>query len=169
MERALRIGKQGGFTYMGVLIAVVLIGLALALAGESWRVSVKREKEKELLFIGHQFRLAIKNYYYSSLGTVKQYPPSLGDLLKDARYPATRRYLRRIYQDPLTGKAEWGLLKGPGNGIMGVYSLAEGVPLKQANFSLDDAAFENMQNYQGWKFAFAQQATVPQQSAPSNP
>jgi type II secretory pathway pseudopilin PulG len=151
---------------MGVLIAVVLIGLALALAGESWRVSVKREKEKELIFIGHQFRLAIRNYYFSSPGTVKQYPPSLDDLLKDARYPSTRRYLRRIYQDPLTGKAEWGLVKAPGNGIMGVYSLAEGVPLKQANFSPADIEFEGKTRYQEWKFMFAQQILTPRQSTP---
>lgn len=124
MAHAMRIGRQDGFTYLGVLIAVVLIGLALGLAGESWHVSIRREKEKELLFIGHQFRLAIKNYYLSGTGAVKQYPTSLTDLLKDTRYPTTRRYLRHIYIDPMTGTNEWGLVKGPGNGIMGVYSLS---------------------------------------------
>jgi type II secretory pathway pseudopilin PulG len=153
----MRIGRQQhGFTYLGVLIAIALIGLALGLAGEVWHVAVKREKEKQLLFIGHQFRQAIQLYYYASPGAVKQYPASLDDLLKDPRYPAIRRYLRRIYADPMTGKAEWGLVKGPGNGIMGVYSLSEKEPIKQGNFLLQDAEFEGKTRYQDWKFVFAQ-------------
>ncbi|MGA7178758.1 MAG: type II secretion system protein [Thiobacillaceae bacterium] len=161
----MRIGRQRGFTYLGVLIAVALIGLALGLAGESWRVAAKREKEKELLFIGHQFRAAIQDYYNSTPGAVKQFPPSLDDLLKDPRYPSTRRHLRRIYIDPVTGRSEWGLVKGPGDRIMGIYSLSEGKPLKQGNFSLDDAEFVNKQSYQDWKFVFVQQAAIHRQSA----
>ncbi|MGO9444881.1 MAG: type II secretion system protein [Thiobacillaceae bacterium] len=159
-------GAQRGFTYLGVLIAVVLIGLALGLAGESWHVAVKRDKEKDLLFIGHAFRHAISNYYYASPGNAKQFPASLDDLLKDPRFPDTRRYLRRVYPDPLTGKTNWGIIRGPNNGIMGVFSLAEGEPVKQANFSLDDSEFEGVTRYQDWKFVVGPAAAPPQPAPP---
>lgn len=147
-------GKQLGFTYIGVLIAISLIGVGLALAGETWRITVKREKEIELLAIGNQFRQAIASYYYASPGGAKQYPPSLVDLLKDPRYPGTRRHLRRIWDDPMTGKPEWGLVAGPGNTIMGVYSLSGKTPLKQGGFSIRDTGFENSGSYQQWRFVF---------------
>ena len=35
----------------------------LAGAGQLWRTEAQREKEKELMFIGEQFRLAIGSYY----------------------------------------------------------------------------------------------------------
>jgi type II secretory pathway pseudopilin PulG len=158
---------QRGFTYLGVLIAIALIGLALGLAGESWRVSVKRDKEQDLLFIGHEFRHAISNYYYSSPGAARQFPASLEDLLKDPRFVDTRRYLRRVYPDPLTGKTKWGLISGANNSIMGVYSLSEEEPIKQANFTLEDAEFEGKRKYQDWKFVVSEPPATPQQAAPS--
>lgn len=148
-------GKQRGFTYISVLIAISLIGIGLALAGETWRITVKREKEIELLAIGNQFRQAIASYYYASPGGAKQYPSSLVDLLKDPRYPGTRRHLRRIWDDPMSGKPEWGLVAGPGNTIMGVYSLSGKTPLKQGGFSIKDAGFENSGSYQQWRFVFS--------------
>lgn len=150
----MRTGSQRGFTYIGVLIAISLIGIGLALAGETWRITVKREKEIELLAIGNQFRQAIASYYYASPGSVRQYPSSLEDLLKDPRYPGTRRHLRRIWEDPMTGKPKWGLVAGPGNTITGVYSLADKMPLKQGGFSDKDTGFENRNSYQQWKFVF---------------
>jgi hypothetical protein len=76
----------------------------------------------------------------------------LEDLLQDERYPNVRRYLRRIYRDPMTGKNEWGLVKAPDGGIVGVHSLAEGRPLKSADFSEADAAFVAVETYAEWKF-----------------
>jgi len=101
--------RSRGFTYIGLLIAVVLLGIGLALVGEVWNTAVKRDRERELLFVGDQFRQAIGRYYESSPG-VKQYPRKLEDLLEDKRFPVMKRYLRRIYLDPMTGKADWGLV-----------------------------------------------------------
>jgi hypothetical protein len=67
-------------------------------------------------------------YFQRSPGTAKRYPARLGDLLEDRRFLSRQRYLRRIYVDPMTGKAEWGLVQAPQGGVMGVYSLAEGKP-----------------------------------------
>lgn len=146
--------RQRGFTYLGLLLAVVLIGLALASAGTLWSAARKREREQELLHIGHKFREAIGRYYESTPGIVKQYPPTLEALLRDERFPVPRRYLRQIYTDPVSGMANWGILEAPSGGIMGVYSLGSGTPSKTANFSPADKAFEGRQFYEEWIFAY---------------
>ena len=157
-ERLDKIGaakrRAAGFTYLGVLLLIALMGMGMAAAGMFWRTQIQREKEQDLLFVGGQYRSAIEAYYNSTPGAVKQYPTSLNDLLTDPRFPGTRRYLRRLYADPVTGSAEWGLVSAPGNGIMGVFSLGDGEPFKQANFRLRDTEFEHKQSYADWKFTY---------------
>src|SRR5205807_4179630 len=128
--------RSRGFTYLTVLFFVAVLTAGLALIGEVWETAAKREKEAELLFIGHEYRKAITRYY---LAGKNQYPRALEDLLKDPRQPGTVRYLRRNYIDPITGKAEWGIVKSSDAGIAGVYSLSEQKPLKSANFRVRDA------------------------------
>jgi type II secretory pathway pseudopilin PulG len=156
--------RASGFTYVGLLVIVALIGVSLAMTGEAWRTTAQREKERELLFVGDQFRKAITQYYDGTPGGVKQFPNSLDDLLKDARYPTTRRHLRKVYRDPMTGKREWGLIRGPGDSIMGVYSLSKQAPMKRANFPPDYASFERAESYAAWRFAYSEanaEATAP--------
>ena len=150
-----------GFTYLGLLFFVALIGIALAATGVVWHTESKRQRERQLLFVGHQFRRAIGNYYERSPGGANSFPQSLEDLLLDSRYPTTQRYLRRIYADPMTGKTQWGLVKGPGDGIVGVYSLSEDKPLKTAGFKDIDADFEGKEKYSDWKFTYAPAAAAP--------
>jgi type II secretory pathway pseudopilin PulG len=141
-----------GFTYIGVLILVVMMGVALAAAGEAWYTAQKREKEQELLFIGNQFRLAIDQFSAQPPGLGRRYPLSLEELLQDPRQPGIRRYLRKIYLDPMTGKAEWGLIIGPNGEIFGVHTLSEAEPLKKANFPLAEKGFEGKTKYSEWVF-----------------
>ncbi|HXM83091.1 MAG TPA: type II secretion system protein [Burkholderiales bacterium] len=143
--------RQGGFTYMTVLFIVAILMGGLALIGEVWETSAMREKEADLLFVGNQYRKAIERYVLSGKA---QYPRTLEDLLKDPRQPSTQRYLRKLYPDPMTGKSEWGLVKGPDGGIGGVYSLSEDKPLKEAGFKLRDASLAGAQKYSDWKFAY---------------
>jgi len=124
--------ESRGFTYVGLLVAVALVGFGLALVAQVWSTTSKRERERELLFVGSQFRQAIGLYYESSPG-VKQYPRSLDDLVEDKRFPVLRRYLRKIYLDPMTGKPDWGLVM-QGDQILGVHSQSEQHPIKVANF-----------------------------------
>lgn len=145
---------HGGFTYIGLLILIALIGITLAATGQVWHTDVIREKEKELLFVGDQFRKAISAHYANNAASADRYPKSLEELLQDPHQPGIRRYLRKIYVDPLAGKTEWGLIKSPGGGIMGVYSLAEGAPLKHSHFPFQYAGFEGASKYAGWQFAF---------------
>src|SRR5438093_8240525 len=66
MSPAPRAARQGGFTYIGLLIAIALMGLGLAAYGELYSHAAQRDKEAELLFVGTQFRDAIASYYNKS-------------------------------------------------------------------------------------------------------
>ena len=132
---------QAGIAYVGLLIAVVLFGLGIVGTARLLASTQRADKERELLYIGHQFRDAIRNYYATGPAT-GQFPPTLEDLLIDKRSPTLKRHLRKIYTDPLTGKPTWGLVKAPGGGIMGVYSLSKREPLKRAKFEVEDAEIE---------------------------
>lgn len=155
---AQRAQHQRGFTYIALLLAIALHGAVLAAAGSVWHTAQKRERERELLFIGEQFRSAIRAYAQSGPGTRGQLPKTLDDLLLDPRFPGIKRHLRKIFVDPVTWKAEWGLVKTPdGNAITGVYSLSEEAPLKTKNFLPADRAFEGAAKYADWKFVYAPQ------------
>lgn len=143
-----------GFTYLGTLFAVALLGVGLAAAGQSWQAASQRDKEQELLFVGDQFRRAIGAYYESSPGGAKQFPASLDELLLDRRHPTVRRHLRRLYADPLTGGREWGLVRGPGERIAGVYSRAAGAPIKTGGFPRPYGEFAGAASYREWRFIY---------------
>lgn len=145
-------GKECGFTYLGVMMIVVIMGVMLAAAGEVWHTALKREKEQELLFVGSQFRHALAMYSEHTPAQARRYPSSLADLLQDPRYAATQRYLRKIYLDPITGDANWGLIRGPDGEIFGVHSRSEDEPAKKSNFMLADRNFEGKAKYSDWVF-----------------
>lgn len=153
-----RLGRQPerrrarGFSYIGLLILVAVMGVSLAAAGEIWYTALKREKEQELLFVGGQFRRAIEQFYKNTPGQARRHPLSLEELLRDPRHPGIRRYLRKIYLDPMTGSADWGLVTGPNGEIFGVYSRSEAEPLKQAGFRLREREFEGKTKYSEWVF-----------------
>jgi hypothetical protein len=63
--------------------------------------------------------------------------------------------VRRVYADPITGKAEWGLVKGPEDRIMGVYSRSDETPLKQALFPDRYQDFEDKSGYHEWQFVYS--------------
>ncbi len=144
---------QAGFTYLWTLFAVAFIGIGMMLATELWSTSARRDREAELIRTGREFRDAIGRYYEASQGAVKQYPPSLDDLLKDPRHPGVRRHLRKVRADPITGKAEWGVVRVGGR-IVGVHSLSQETPLKNANFEPAEAGFQGRRKLSEWVFAY---------------
>ena len=156
-----------GFTYLGILFAIAIMGVALAAAGSFWHTAQQREKERELLFIGNQYRQAISLYYEKSPGGGKQFPKALENLLQDNRHVTTQRYLRKIYRDPITNSKTWGIVEGPGNTIMGVYSLSEDTPIKQGNFDEINQTFAGKAHYSDWKFVYTIKAAQPGLGAPA--
>ena len=146
---------EGGFTYIGLLTVVAISGVALGATGVLWQTEAKREKERELLFIGNQFRRAIEQYHSRTPGTVKAFPRSLEELVHDTRHPIPMRHLRRIYADPMTGRADWQLISGAGGGIVGVRSRSPAKPLKQRGFRGRDAGFTDREQYAEWAFVYS--------------
>jgi type II secretory pathway pseudopilin PulG len=147
--------REHGFTLAGAMLLVAVLGAGMAAYGELASHAAQREKEQELIFIGNQFRQAIGSYYELTPGAVKQFPQKLDDLLQDKRHPMAQRHLRRLYADPMTGQREWGLVKAPEGGIMGVHSLSQAAPIKSGNFTPRDAALNGAASYSGWQFAYA--------------
>lgn len=155
MRSGSRRNAQHGFTYLAAMILVTALGTGLAAYGETWVHAQQREKEAELLWIGDQFREAIGLYYQRTPGAAKRYPPRLDDLVEDKRFLTRQRYLRRIYPDPFTGKAEWGLVQAPEGGIAGVYSLSEGRSIGRAVIGPGGAkTLSEGVAYREWRFTY---------------
>jgi type II secretory pathway pseudopilin PulG len=142
---------QFGFTFIGVLMLIAISGIALAGVGIVWHQDAQRENEKELLYIGEQYRKAIVSYYENNPSGVKQYPKALEDLELDSRIPEPKRHIRKLYADPITRGKPWGLIKQEGL-IIGVYSTSEISPIKKRKFPSPYENFSEAGNYQDWKF-----------------
>ena len=153
---------QSGFTYLYMLMLIALIGMGLAAAGTLWDTDARRAREAELLFVGDQYRQAIRSYYELEPAQPRL-PQSIDELLEDNRRPDIVRHLRRAYRDPLTGGALI-LIRAPGSqGIVGVASPATGQPFKHAGFQPEDEGFTGAARYAEWHFVFSPpvQPTVP--------
>lgn len=156
--------SSAGFTYLMVLMVVLIIGIMLAAAGQSWKMIRDRELEEELLFRGGQYKDAITAWYKPRPG---QRPPpplnDLKDLLKDPNSLTNIRYLRQLYPDPLTGK-DWLTIKGgTTRGIIGVATSSELKPIKQANFPTGLEELEGKEKYSEWQFVYQPKTTTVQQ------
>jgi len=143
---------QRGFTYLGLLFAVMVIGLMLTVAARVYRTTVQREREAQLLWVGHAYRMAISAYFAAG----HHYPATLHDLLIDDRFPVPKHYLRQLYPDPMTGHADWTLILTPDqSGIQGVASTSQANPIKRDRFDLVDSTFKDSDCYCQWKFIYS--------------
>ncbi|WP_213766682.1 type II secretion system GspH family protein [Caballeronia sp. dw_19] len=146
--------RQRGVTYFWALLVVLFITLGLGKLLENVAMTDKRNRETELLYTGNLYRDAIRQYSQSTPVGGKPYPEKVSDLLRDPRYPVIRRYLRRLYPDPVTGAA-FILIPAPGGGVMGVHSASRRKPAKAAGFPKDQTAFSAARSYQQWEFIYA--------------
>lgn len=144
--------SQRGFTYVWALAAVAVLGVGLAAVGPAWHDTIKREREKDALRIGHLYATAIASYYKSSPGSAKVYPPTLESLLLDARFVGTYRHLRRLYGDPLQAGGAWGLVRAPDGGIRGVFSRSNDEPFRQEALDMGVTVLVPAKKYSEWMF-----------------
>ena len=153
--------SQHGFSYLFTLLMVAVLGVGLTVLADLDSLVTRREQEQTLLQIGHEFRQALGRYQALKVGAgTGQYPTRLEDLLLDQRLPGIHRHLRRVRVDPLTGKAEWGLLRVNGR-IVGVHSLSTGAPIKEDGFDADDQAFKGARRYRDWVFLHPAARVLP--------
>ena len=179
MRRAL--GSSGGFTYLTVLLMVVVTGLMASRGAIVWKTVMQREKETELLSRGTQIRDAMRRWYKVKTSPDKDTtepidpkapaPPNLPDLEALTVNPGspggTPRYLRPYaLVDPMSPEEDgkWVIIRDASQKIIGVRSASEKEPLKKGDFPLDlhPADFENKKKYSEWSFIYNR---VPQKGS----
>ncbi len=122
--------RQRGFTYLWLIFALAAIAAGLAAIAQPMSLAVRREREAELMFRGDEIAHAITSYWRATPGSDKQLPATLDDLLEDRRGPRIARHLRRIYQDPFTGRPDWVLVLTDDGRISGVHSRSDAPALR---------------------------------------
>lgn len=149
---------NAGYTYLGLLILIAILSVTAALTLEMADTARRRADERELLGIGREFEDALTSYGRQTPVGAKRYPATLQDLVRDPRFPGTKRHLRRVYADPLTGKPDWLLTEAPDGGIVAVSSTVEDKPLREhvTAFAAANGASAPAQSYREWRFGAAQ-------------
>lgn len=155
--------RQGGFTYLGLVIFVAIVGMVGAATLKIGSLLQRAAAEEELLAIGAAFGAALDSYAAATPRGASPYPPSMQELLKDPRFPTVRRHLRKVFVDPLTGKAEWGIvfLGGGQTGIVAIHSLSQAQPLKIANFDSRFKGLEGKDSIAEWRFTASDRSLAP--------
>ncbi|HUJ96247.1 MAG TPA: hypothetical protein VLW84_13325 [Terriglobales bacterium] len=98
---------------MATAILVILTGLAIPMA----RVTIKRQRERDLRHALWEMRDAIDRYKdladqnkFQTKVDTQGYPPDLQTLVDGVDVGGKKiRFLRRIPTDPMTGNTDWGL------------------------------------------------------------
>jgi len=116
-HRGRSIGPQHGFTLLELIIATIILIILTSMAVPLARVTIKREKERELRRDLWEMRDAIDRYkdaadrnaFQTKVGT-QNYPPDLETLVKGEEVQGKKiRFLRKIPVDPMTNTTEWGM------------------------------------------------------------
>jgi type II secretory pathway pseudopilin PulG len=69
------IKSADGFTYIAALMLIVVMGIMLGAAAQSWTMAMKRERETELLFRGKQIVEAIYRWQKPPTTAGRPNPP----------------------------------------------------------------------------------------------
>ncbi|WP_229458559.1 type II secretion system protein [Massilia glaciei] len=154
--------RRAGFTYVGLIVLVAIIGLTGAATLKINALLQRAAAEEELLDIGAAFSDALRSYAAATPAGQPPQPRTLQDLLRDPRVPGVRRHLRKVFVDPMTGKAEWGVqyLNGQ-SGVVALHSLSDARPFKIGNFDARFRGFDNRARISDWKFTLDGQGAVP--------
>src|SRR5216683_5105718 len=138
--------RTRGFTLIEMIAAItilmILTGMAIPLA----RVTIKRERERELRHDLWEMRDAIDRYkdaaergaFQIKVGS-EGYPPDLDTLVTGVDVNGKKlKFLRHIPIDPMTGNTEWGMRSmqddptsdsWDGNNVFDVYTKSTGTAL----------------------------------------
>lgn len=92
--------RERGYTLVGLMIAVALVNILLAVAVSSWVTLDRRAREAELLWRGQQIAAGIACF--------QQAQPSVALARLEQLVEAS--CLRRLYPDPMTKDGQWRVL-----------------------------------------------------------
>lgn len=141
-----------GYALVLLLVLVAALGVVAAGAVQAGHNAGRRSAEAALLAAGDDFRNALLSWRRGGAPAASSGPAELADLLRDPRVAGVRRHLRAIPFDPLTGRAEWGVLRDNAGRIVAVHSLAPGKPIKRQGFAPTQAGFDEAESYAQWRF-----------------
>lgn len=146
---------QAGMTLLELIIACAILLILSSAALPIARHTIKRQKETELRrdlremrdAIDHYKDLADRNLIRVEVGS-EGYPPDLETLVKGVQLGAGNdrrvRFLRRIPNDPMTGRPDWGLraiqddpdsTSWGGKNVFDVYSKSTGTALDGTRYA----------------------------------
>jgi len=94
--------NQKGYLLLSVMLLVTIMLLMLSIEAPRMAQQIKRDKENELIHRGKEYAKAVRKYVRKT----GNYPTSL-EQLEDTNHI---RFLRKRYEDPITGKADWKLI-----------------------------------------------------------
>jgi general secretion pathway protein G len=138
--------RQQGLTLIELIIATAILLVLSTMAVPLARITIKREREKDLRAALWQMRDAIDRYkdaadrgaFQIKLGS-EGYPPDLDTLVNGVDVGGKKlKFLRRIPTDPMTGGTDWGLRSMQddptsdswgGDNVFDVYTKSDGTAL----------------------------------------
>lgn len=139
--------RERGFTLLELIVAAAILSILTLMAFPLARVTVQREKERQLRRDLWEMRDAIDRYKDAADRQLFQtkldsqgYPPDLETLVKGVEIQGGKkvRFLRSIPVDPMTNSTEWGLRSMQddpdsdswgGQSVFDVYTKSEGTGL----------------------------------------
>jgi len=135
-----------GFTLIELIVATTILIILSGMAVPMARVTINRERERELRHDLWMMRDAIDRYkdaadraaFQIKVGS-EGYPPDLDTLVNGVDVAGKKlKFLRRIPIDPMTGTTEWGLRSmqddpqsdsWDGNNVFDVFTKSDGTAL----------------------------------------
>src|SRR6202162_1799016 len=109
--------NKRGFTLLELIVAATILSILTMMALPLARVTIQREREKELRQALWEMRDAIDRYKDAADRGAFQpkvdsggYPPDLETLVKGVDVQGKKvRFLRKVPVDPMTKTTEWGM------------------------------------------------------------
>ena len=142
---------ERGFTLLELIVATTILVILSTMAIPLARLSIQREKERQLRFDLWEMRDAIDRYKADADRNAFQtkvdsqgYPPDMDTLVKGVDVQGKKvRYLRSIPIDPMTNSTEWGLRSMQddpdsdswgGQSVFDVYTKSQGTALDDTKY-----------------------------------
>lgn len=148
--------SRRGFTYLELIVSMVILAILASAAIPSSKMITKRKKEAQLRDALLEIRTAIDSYKRAvDEGLIQRpqldqygYPLDFNELVEGAplaQEPSVKiRFLRRIPVDPMTGEREWGMrsvqdefdsISWGGQNLFDVYSESDGTAIDGTEYS----------------------------------